>query len=315
MNGRTIRIFLADGSANGVLTAEIINWTGKVIIAPRSQLADLAKRNEIQRTGVYILSGQDPNSSFRERVYIGESDKVLQRLGQHNNDPLKDFWERTLIIISKDENITKAHVRYLESRLIQIGMQAQRASLANGTTPPKPALPESDIADMEYFLSQLQILLPVLGFTFALPVPTSVQSPPSAVLESRPLPGDAPRFVMSVAGANAEAQQIGGEFILLKGSTLKKQSTDTLGETLTELRHQLFREGKLVDSETDPQVWVATTDLPFNSPTAAAKAVGGVSLNGPVYWKVKGTSQTYKAWQEAQIAAATATESELQEAS
>lgn len=52
MKGKTIRIYLVDGEPTGILTAEIINWTGKVLVAPRSQLADLAKRPEVKRTGV-----------------------------------------------------------------------------------------------------------------------------------------------------------------------------------------------------------------------------------------------------------------------
>jgi hypothetical protein len=198
----TIRIYLADGSATSLFTAEIINWTGKIISAPRSQLATLLQRTDIQRTGVYILAGPDPETPLNEQVYIGESDKVLQRLLQHNNNVKKDFWERTLIIISKDENLTKAHVRYLESRLIQIGMQAQRATLVNGTAPPPPALPESDVADMEYFLLNRQILLPVLGFTFASPVPTTVHALPTAIpLSTTETPS--PIFVLNANGAAA----------------------------------------------------------------------------------------------------------------
>jgi len=118
MNGRTIRIYLADGTPGGILTSEIINWTGKVIVAPRSELAELKKRAEVSRTGVYFLAGQDLIEANKERVYIGESDNVWERLSQHNQDDKKEFWTRTVVVISKDENLTKAHVRYLESRLI-----------------------------------------------------------------------------------------------------------------------------------------------------------------------------------------------------
>jgi hypothetical protein len=77
---------------------------------------------------------------------------VLARLAIHSRDGRRDFWERTAIVISKDENLTKAHVRYLESRLIQMAREASRARVVNETSPPLPALPEPDVADMEYFL-------------------------------------------------------------------------------------------------------------------------------------------------------------------
>jgi hypothetical protein len=85
MKGKTIRIYLVDGEPTGILTAEISNWTGKVLVAPRSQLADLAKRPEVKRTGVYFLVGPDPENPLRDKVYIGEGDNLLTRLpiGRH----------------------------------------------------------------------------------------------------------------------------------------------------------------------------------------------------------------------------------------
>ena len=57
LDGKTIKVFLADGNPKGVLTAEIFNWTGKVLVAPRSQLEKLVKRVELDRTGIYVLVG------------------------------------------------------------------------------------------------------------------------------------------------------------------------------------------------------------------------------------------------------------------
>ncbi len=104
MKGRTIRIYLVDGVPTGILTAEIINWTGKVFVAPRSQLADLAKREGAKRTGVYCLVGQDPDSPTKDQVYVGEGDSVLARLTSHDTDESKDFWARAVFVISKDQN-------------------------------------------------------------------------------------------------------------------------------------------------------------------------------------------------------------------
>ena len=104
-------------------------------------------------------------------MYVGEGDNVLTRLTKHEGDEARDFWTRTVIVTSKDENLTKAHVRYLESRLIQIITQANRAVLDNGTAPLAPPLPEPDVADMEFFLAQVLLVLPVLGFAFTQPRP------------------------------------------------------------------------------------------------------------------------------------------------
>ena len=136
VKGRTIRIYLVDGVPTAILTAEIINWTGKVVVAPRSRLAELAKREEARRTGVYCLIGPDPESPGKDPVYVGEGDNVLSRLTSHDNDETKDFWTRAAFVISKDQNLTKAHGRYLEGRLIEMAQQAGRATrpTRSGTT-------------------------------------------------------------------------------------------------------------------------------------------------------------------------------------
>jgi predicted GIY-YIG superfamily endonuclease len=223
MRGRTVRIFLVDGIPTGVLTAEIMNWIGRVTVAPRIQLTDLANRLEVKRTGLYILSGDDPDNPNQEVIYIGESDNVWSRLIQHNRDVDKDFWRRTVVITSKDDNLTKAHVRYLESRLIQLANQAQRARLLNGTNPEPTSLPEPDVADMEYFLEQIEMLLPVLGLSFAVPLPTI-----NIGQDTSDIQVESPMLYMNYAGVNAYAQEINGEFIVLRSSTVRKTDTPSL---------------------------------------------------------------------------------------
>jgi hypothetical protein len=130
--GRSIRLYLADGTPGGLLTAEIMNWTGHVVAAPRSDLASLLKRPEASRTGIYLLLGDDPESTGGSLAYIGEGDDVGKRLYQHaraEDRGGKDFWDRAIILTSKDANLTKAHARYLESRLIALAVQAKRSRL------------------------------------------------------------------------------------------------------------------------------------------------------------------------------------------
>lgn len=303
MKGRTVKIYLVDGIPSGIMTAEIMNWTGKFTVAPRTQLADLAQRDELKRTGVYILAGQNPKDPSQEMVYIGESDNIWKRLIQHNSDASKDFWGKTIIITSKDENLTKAHGRYLESRLIQIANQAQRAQVINGTNPEITSLPEPDIADMEYFLAQIQMILPVLGFTFAVPLPKiniaqNSESPDSI----------SPVFHFSYAGSNAEAQEVNGEFIVFEGSTARKAHTNSLADSYIQIREKLQREGKIIDSP-NPDYWVFAQNVPFQSPSTAANIVGGASLNGRQHWKVKDTGKSYAQWQDEQIKKAEKVES------
>ena len=142
--GRSIRLFLVDGSPNGLLTAEIMNWTGHALTGPRTKPTELVQRPECSRTGIYFLVGPDPENTLRPLVYIGESDDVAKRLKQHNRPEAqggKDFWERVCLITSKDQNLTKAHVKYLESQLISQAIKSGRCGLVNGTSHDYSVLP------------------------------------------------------------------------------------------------------------------------------------------------------------------------------
>ncbi len=141
MPSATIKLFLTRGDAKSLRTAEISNWTGKAIAAPRTEFDDLLQREERDRTGVYILSGNDPLSGL-PRAYIGEAEVIRERLKQHKT---KEFWVSAIVFVSKDDNLTKAHVRYIEGRLLteaQVGRCTLEQNQAGGAK-----LPESDRVD------------------------------------------------------------------------------------------------------------------------------------------------------------------------
>ncbi len=294
--GRTIRIFLADGSPSGILTAEIINWTGKVIVAPRTRLPDLIARTEAGQTGVYFLTGPDPEEDNRTIIYVGESNSVKERLASHNGDPTKDFFTHVCIVVSKDENLTKTHVQYLESRLISLIKLANRAKLTNSTAPVVNRLPESDRADMEFFLEQIGVVLPVLGYDFtqAPPVPSVALKPAPAVQQTR--------FEMATVGVRAEAVEVDGKFVVLKGSTARLDGTASWTQypVYKTLRERLRSDQKLLEGD-QPNILTFAEDVAFDSPSAAATVVYAGNANGRTSWKVQTTGQTYKDWQASQI--------------
>ena len=158
MTSATIKLFLPRGDAKSLRTAEISNWTGKAIAAPRTELDDLLQREELDKAGVYILTGADPLSGS-PRAYIGEAEVIRERLKQHKT---KEFWISAIVFVSKDENLTKAHVRYLESRLLAEAAQVGRFTLEQNQASGSK-LPESDREEMEVFLSRIRQLLPTRG--------------------------------------------------------------------------------------------------------------------------------------------------------
>lgn len=297
---RSIRLFLVDGTSTGLLTAEIMNWTGHVLTGPRSKLSELVQRPECARTGVYFLVGPDPDDNLLTRVYIGEPDDIAQRLRQHNRPEAqggKDFWERVCLVTSKDMNLTKAHAKYLESRLIDFAAKAGRCVVGNGTAHNYRALPESDLADMAYFLEQIRTVLPALGFDFlhaaarAYTAQASLATPAS------------PRFQLHLprVGMEASAQEVDGEFIVLQGSGARGEWIGTSGGYQS-LYAQLVASGVLADDAQGRRRF--TTDYAFTSPSAAAAVVSGRSANGRVKWTIQGSEETYGEWQERQVALA-----------
>jgi hypothetical protein len=291
-----VRLFLVDGDTNGLVTAEIMNWTGHALIAPRQALVNALRRDEATRTGIYFLVGEDPDQPTKLKVYVGEGDVVGDRIKMHASDSTKDFWTKVCLITSKDPNITKAHVRYLESRLVELTKAADRANLANGNQPGAKALPESDVADMEFFLEQIQLVLPVVGFDFLRPKPRPAQVDPKvASLQEAAEPL---RLTLeNESGIKATAVMWGSEVTVLSGSkaTRKTYAKNSYGP----LRDQLISEGRL--KEFDKAQLTFAEDITFASPSAAAAIILNRNSNGRIEWQVDGTGQTLKGWQDLQI--------------
>jgi hypothetical protein len=270
MTSATIKLFLPRGDAKSLRTAEISNWTGKAVAAPRTELDELLAREELEKAGVYILIGSDPHTNA-PRAYIGEAEVIRDRLKQHKT---KEFWVSAIVFVSKDENLTKAHVRYLESRLLAEATQVSRFTLeqnqAGGSR-----LPESDREDMEVFLSRIRQLLPVLGSDILSPIAQSTaKAQPGGVLFCRN------------KGAEARGQRTVNGFVVFHGSTavLEERPSAESYPYISAQRKQLLADGTLVPKD---GFLVFTKDAEFSSPSAAAVVIHGGSANGLIVWKAK----------------------------
>ena len=161
--GFSVHVFLPNGDPDGVKVVEKDKWTGRGLVIPRVMFADTRSRDELNRTGVYLLVGSSDESTL-PMIYVGEGDPVKARLDQHAK--AKDFWTHAVIFTSKDQNLNKAHVQHLESRLVELAATAKRTVLDNGNQPAPPSLSEADIAEVEGFLDDMLLCLPLLGYGF-----------------------------------------------------------------------------------------------------------------------------------------------------
>lgn len=270
MGSATIKLFLVHGDAKRLRTAEQLNWTGLALAAPRSELDELVAREECDRPGVYFLLGVDQQAGGPS-VYIGEAESIRQRLKQHLS---KDFWSQVIFFVSKDENLTKSHIRYLEGRLIEIANGAARAKVENGQSS-GARLPESDRADMETFLEKVSQLLPVLGADFLVPV-----SAPSAKKAS------AGRLHFEVKDITATGYRTPNGFVVEKGSGAVFALRESAHKYpwLVRSREKLLETGAIAEAGSQ---LIFTRDTEFESPSGAAAVVCGGTANGLTSWKDK----------------------------
>jgi hypothetical protein len=265
MQAATIKLFLPTGDATGIRTAEISNWTGKAIAGPRTEIDKLVQRSELDRPGVYLLLGHDDSGD--PLIYIGEAECVKNRLKQHK---VKEFWVQVMAFTSKDENLTKGHIKYLEAELIKQVKVVGKATLENSQSG-NAVLPESDIADMEVFLSRMYQLLPVLGTDVF--IATTTKKPKASNL-----------LYCKKGNAVAQGQRSPNGFLIFKDSTCVSKETTSIPLSIKKARTRLMEKGIMVGNG---DVYSFTKDYECTSPSLAAAIVRGGSANGMTEWKTK----------------------------
>jgi len=269
MTSATLKLFLPHGDAKRLRVGEVSNWTGKALAAPRTELDDLLLREEAESAGIYFLFGVDPENGDA-LAYIGEAEIIRDRLKQHKS---KDFWNSAVIFVSKDENLTKAHIRYLENRLLHEAKQAGRYRLEN-TYSSNPKLPESDREDMEVFLSRIQQVLPVLGSDLLTPISGSSRN-------SNPQE----ELLCKNKGAVARGRRTEGGFVVFKSSTAvvaERTSAESQHPYVVALRKKLIQDEILIEKD---GFFHFTRNTEFDSPSAAAAVIHGGGANGLTAWK------------------------------
>lgn len=299
--GRSLELYFIDGRPDGMLTAEVFNWTGHVLVTPRTRLKEALARPQSSFTGVYLLLGERDGKPL---TYIGEGEDIAARMKSHEAN--KDWWTTAVLVTSAANNLHKAHAKFLESRLVEEARKVGVMPLDNGNTPPRPGLSESARANMEAFLDYLFMVLPAVRIDmFVQNVrPTGPMIIEAAGLaqtaQSLSVP-DATLFLLESRkhGLQAEALLIDGEFVVQAGSLAqgKEEVRSGIG-SYTQLIKDLVALGVLQRQGTH---YVFTNSYAFRSPSAAGAVVLGYNVNGTTAWKTS-IGQTYKDWEAAQLA-------------
>jgi hypothetical protein len=299
--GRSLELYYIDGRPDGMVTAELFNWTGGVLMFPRTQLGAALARPEAAYAGVYILLGDQDGEP---RAYIGEGEDISARIRQH--DVKKEWWNSAVLVTASANRLNKAHVRYLEARLIGLAKVIGHTPLDNLTVPVLPVLSEADNAKMEAFLENLQIVLPAVRvdmFIQRTRTSHSAASTPSVMTTAATQDegGQSTRFTMESRkhGLRATAILLNGEFVVEAGSMSRIEWTGLDHHTYAPLYAELRRSGVLEERGLH---CIFGKDYAFRSPSAAAAIVNGRASNGQRDWRTVEGGLTYKDWEARQLA-------------
>ncbi len=284
MRGRTIKLYIMGEEYKNLKSVELSNWSGKAYIGSRKHVGILQGFEDLSAPGVYCLIAESEDS-YQKKIYIGEADEINKRLNEHHKK--KDWWEHFIVFFSKDSNLTKAHVRYLEKKLHEIASQNKTTiELDNGNTPPGSKLPISDCDDMDEFNDNIVFILKNLGLLGFTKINNNESQLSSYNSESE-------IFQMTVSGGKgketsfAKLKTENGNYVLLKGSYIRKSQIESFAKhNYSQLRKQLEKDGYFTESDNELFL-VLKEDIPFTSPSAAGAIARNSSVNGRKEWKTK----------------------------
>jgi hypothetical protein len=268
--GKTIKLFLIEGEPTGRMTCELSNWTGKAYKIPRIRVKDCGDRPDLKNPGVYLLFGK--TETGKDMVYIGEGESVLDSLMTHLAK--KDFWNETIAFVSKDDNLNKAHIKYLENRLYSIATEKGRYAVDNENTPTQSSISESDRAEMEEFIEHIKILVNTLGHKVFEEI-REIKSEQRQELETF--------FAKGVRGALGQGESTTDGFLVTKGSKVADPIAPSLTPNFVKIRETLLSDGTIIKVANKLEF---ADDFLFSSPSGAASIIMGRNANGLIEWKL-----------------------------
>lgn len=263
---KTIQMCIFDGNPNGRIMCELSNWNGRVYKISRNELSEFSQRDDSENTGVYFLFGKSEENN--DTVYIGEAEKVFSRLKQHLMDP--EYWNDCIAVISKDNLLNKAHVKYLENKFYLLAKNAGRSIITNSTVPTCSSISEYDEAMLQEFINNAKLLVNTLGYK----VFDTIEDTAIKHKDAQPY-----FFIKAARGADAKGLIVSDGFAVMKGSTIAFSTVPSMSDNLIKLRSSLI-EKEIIDENLK-----LTRDYIFTSPSLAAAVVMGRNANGRTEWK------------------------------
>lgn len=281
--GKSIQLFLLDGTSSGRIKCTLANWTGVAYKIPRTELELCKTRDDLKQSGVYFLFGKSDDSE-KGIVYIGQAgarkngEGILFRLMEHKRNPEKDYWTEAVVFTTSNNSLGATEISYLENRFCNMALSANRYVVKNGNDPNPGNITEEKESEMEEFIDYARVIMGTLGHKLF----ESINKPAATISDSQtdePKEVSSPlhmeRTIKGIGKVEANGVQTAEGFVVLQGSHISLTDDDTIPMTIKERRKKAPIDENGILKE----------DLLFTSPSYAAMFVIGKSANGLTSWK------------------------------
>lgn len=287
-NGKTLKVFVMGEHFNSLKSVELVNWTGLGFVGERQHLHAIKNRPELAEPGVYFLLSDNVDNVALTDIYIGETDDFSARILNHAQN--KDWWERFIVFVSKDKNLTKAHVKYLEREIVRIAKNSiGNLKVMNSQEPSGASLPESDVSSMKEFLKNIMFVLETLGLSY---FAVEEQEPAREIPQDFTIEGQE-FYITLPKDLSPGAERLrsfmtirNGVYILKSGALVRSDIRESLPthSSYFNLWQQIVS-SDAVGPGSIPGVLVTLKDIEFRSPSAAGAVVRARNTNGRTEWR------------------------------
>lgn len=284
VRGKSINLFLMDGTAVGRIKCTLANWTGVAYKIPRTELDKCKEREDLKQSGVYFLFGTSDQTG-ENVVYIGQAgirkngEGILYRLIEHKRNPDKDYWTEAIVFTTSNNSFGPTEISYLENRFVGMATEAGRYLVKNNNDPTMGNITEEKESELEEFIDYAKIVMGTLGHKIfeALAEKSSTPKVREIIDDDELILFMKRNSRKSGKLIEASCKQTREGFVILKGSLIETIDSESIPPGIKERRlkakideHGILQENVLV-----------------NSPSYAAAFVIGGHANGLVEWKTE----------------------------
>lgn len=276
--GKSINLFLMDGTATGRMKCTLANWTGVAYKIPRTALDLCKERDDLKQSGIYFLFGTSDQTG-NNVVYVGQAgarkngEGLLYRLQEHKRNPDKDYWTEAVVFTTSNNSFGPTEISYLENRFCGLALAANRDEVKNGNDPTHGNIMEEKESELEEFVDNARIVMGTLGHKVFEPLVAEKAAADADVT----VPNDEPILYFNRTNLKATGRRASDGFVVFKGSAVSPALQKSCPENVIKLRN---RYKEKIDAN-----HILTEDILLTSPSAAAAFVGGSSLSGNELWK------------------------------